>query len=166
MLLSFNTFHYETELSTRKGILADNKIMLLLCSVLMCNTQYYLNDDISLFTGCCVNPTVQSTTFLYLTKTNKRTDGNYGSCYTGMCTSLWNMNNVTMCHEWLVNWPHVYKIKFKHFKTLSHTKKKKKINSLQITRTVLIILHISYNELHKMNSLQDRLLYYKKNNKK
>ena len=62
-----------------------------------------------------------------------------------------------------VNWPNVYKIKSKHFKTLFHTKKKK---SLQITRTVLIILHNSYNELHKTNSLQDRLLYYKKNNKK
>jgi len=38
----------------------------------------------------------------------------------------------TVCHEWLVNWPNVYKIKSKHFKTLFHTKKKKNINSLQI----------------------------------
>jgi len=53
-------------MSQRRGTLADNTIMLLLCSVLMCNTQYYLNDDISLFNGCYVNLTVQYTTFLYV----------------------------------------------------------------------------------------------------
>lgn len=53
--------HFITQqLSQRRDILADNTIMLLLHSILMCNTQYCLNDDISLFTGCCVNLIVQS----------------------------------------------------------------------------------------------------------
>lgn len=77
---------------------------------------------------------------------------------TGMCTSVRNTNLLTG-HMFTKSNPNISK-------TLFHTRKKKTINSLQITRTVLIILHNSHNDLCKMNSSQERLLYHKKNNKK
>jgi hypothetical protein len=71
-----------------------------------------------------------------------------------------------MCHERLCYLAECLQNQIQTFQNEFHTKKKN-ITSLQITRTILlIILYNTYNELHKMDSLQDRLLYYKKNNKK
>jgi hypothetical protein len=128
----------------------------------VCNIQYYLNDDISLFTGCCVNLIVRSNTFLYVilsvTDKNKHTDGELWELL------YWNVHQLTEYEQCITNDLLIGQMFTKSNPNISKHLFIQNKHSLQRTSTDLIVLCNSYNELHKMNPLQDRLLHYKKNN--